>query len=236
MSNPAPAKTSEPALLIFDCDGVLVDSEILVCTAVSEELTRLGYPITPEDVVRRFAGRPEREILAEVAADWGQPVPSAYYAAMKERVSYAFANELKAIAGAADVLPRLQVPKVVASSSAPAKLEQGLRFAGLHGLFAPDIVSVHSVAAGKPSPDVFVFAAGWMRTPVQGCLVGEDSEHGVRGARAAGMRVWGFTGGSHCGPGHAERLLAAGAERVITHMRELPEALPSAFAGPAATW
>ncbi len=233
MNHTAQANVFEPELLIFDCDGVLVDSEILVCTAVSEELTRLGYPITPADVVRRFAGRPEREILAEVAADWGRPVPEAYYVAMKQRVSRAFASELEAIAGAAEVLPGIRIPKVVASSSAPHKLEQGLRFVGLHGLFAPDIVSVHSVAAGKPSPDVFVFAAGWMRTPVQRCLVIEDSEPGVRGARAAGMRVWGFTGGSHCGPGHGERLLAAGAERVLTHLRELPEALPSAFAAPA---
>ncbi len=229
MNNSSQMTLPEPELLIFDCDGVLVDSEILVCTAVSEELTRLGYPITPEDVVRRFAGRPEREILAEVAADWGRPVPAAYYAAMKRRVSYAFENELQAIAGAAEVLPRLRLPKIVASSSAPHKLEQGLRFVGLYGHFAPDIVSVHSVAAGKPSPDVFVFAAGWMRTPVQRCLVLEDSEPGVRGARAAGMRVWGFTGGSHCGAGHAERLLTAGAERVLTHMRDLPDALPSAF-------
>jgi len=95
-------------------------------------------------------------------------------------------------------------------------------------------VSVHSVAAGKPSPDVFVFAAGWMRTPVQQCLVVEDSVPGVRVARAAGMRVFGFTGGSHCVPGHSDRLLAAGAERVLTHMRELPQAAPFAFGETAA--
>ncbi len=233
MIEPAQAIPPEPALLIFDCDGVLVDSEILVCTAVSEELTRLGFAITPEDVVRRFSGRPEREILVEVARDWGRPVPPAYYEAMKERVRHAFENELEAIAGVAEVLESLQMPKVVASSSAPQKLEQGLRFVGLHRFFVPDILSVHSVAAGKPSPDVFVFAAGWMRTAVQQCLVIEDSEPGVRGACAAGMRVWGFTGGSHCGPGHRERLLAAGAERVLTHMRELPGALPMAFSPPS---
>lgn len=220
----------EPALLIFDCDGVLVDSEIIVCTAMSEELTRLGYPLTPADTVRRFAGRPEREIMGEIAEDWGRPVPPAYFAAMKGRVSRAFQSELKAIDGAADVIGRIHLPKVVASSSAPQKLEQGLRFAGLYPLFAPHIISAHSVHAGKPSPDVFIFAAGWMRTPVQACLVIEDSEPGVRAARAAGMRVFGFTGGSHCGPDHGDRLLRAGAERVVTHMRELPGALPAAFA------
>ena len=219
----------EPALLIFDCDGVLVDSEILVCTAVSEELTHLGYRITPEQVVRRFAGRPEREILAEVGEDWGQPVPPAYFAAMKQRVDAVFSSELQAIDGVCDVLTRLRLPKCVASSSALAKLEQGLRFVGLYDNFAPNIISAQLVARGKPSPDVFVFAAGAMRTPVQRCLVIEDSEPGVRAAHAAGMRVFGFTGGSHCGPGHAERLRAVGAEQVITHMRELPKMLPAAF-------
>ena len=220
----------KPSLLIFDCDGVLVDSEILVCTAMSEELTRLGYPIAPADVVRRFAGRPEREIMREVASHWGQPVPPAYFAAMKERVGHAFESDLQAIAGAAEVIGRMHTPKVVASSSAPHKLEQGLRFVGLYALFAPHIISAHAVGAGKPSPDVFIFAAGWMRTPVHECLVIEDSEPGVRAACAAGMRVFGFTGGSHCVPGHGERLLQAGAERVLTHMRELPDAVPSAFA------
>ena len=229
MMTPAEANGSEPGLLIFDCDGVLVDSEMLVCTAVSEVLTRLGYPITPEDVVRRFSGRPEREILLEVADDWGRPVPAAYDTAMEERVHRAYASELRAVARVPEVIGRLRVPKVVASSSAPAKLEQGLRLVGLYPHFAPNIVSVHSVAAGKPSPDVFVFAAGWMRTSVQQCLVIEDSVPGVRAACAAGMRVWGFTGGSHCSPGHDRRLLDAGAERVFTHMHELPDVLPQAF-------
>ena len=243
MTEPTPA---DPELLIFDCDGVLVDSEVLVCAAVSEELTRLGYPITPADVVRRFAGLPKRDILAELAGDWGQPVPPAYYAAMKTRVKHAFENDLQAVAGTHEVLAALTLPRVVASSSAPAKLEQGLRFVGLHHYFTPDILSVHRVAHGKPAPDVFIYAAGWMHTPTAACLVLEDSEPGVRAARAAGMRVWGFTGGSPCPPGHGERVLAAGAalsvhgwcysladgaERVLAHMRELPAALPSAFRG-----
>ena len=226
--------STEPDLLIFDCDGVLVDSEILVCTAVSEELTRLGYPITPEEVVRRFAGRPEREIMAEVREDWGQPVPPAYFSAMKERVHRAFTGELQAIAGAAETLREISMPKCVASSSAPAKLEQGLRHVSLLDLFAPNIVSAQLVAHGKPSPDVFIFAAGWMRTPVERCLVIEDSTPGVRAARAAGMRVFGFTGGSHCADGHADTLLAAGAEQVVAHMRDLPRAMPFAFPGYAA--
>jgi HAD superfamily hydrolase (TIGR01509 family) len=229
------AAPQPPTLLIFDCDGVLVDSELPVCTAVSEELTRLGYPITPEDVVRRFAGRPEWEMMIEIEREWGHTVPPDYFAAMKQRVDRLFATELEPIEGAREMLSAMQMPRCVASSSAPAKLQQGLQFVGLYDYFAPNIVSARLVARGKPAPDVFVFAAGWMHTPVTECLVLEDRQPRGRAAVAAGMRVWGFTGGSHCAPDHAECLLAAGAERVLSHMRELQEALPAAFVPLAST-
>ena len=216
-------------MLIFDCDGVLIDSEMLVCTLVSEELTRLGYPITPEQVVERYAGRPEREILADIAERWGQPVPPEYKRNVPVRIEKAFTTELRAIPGVAQTLEALRLPKCVASSSGPEKLKLGLEFVGLYRLFAPHVVSAAYVAHGKPSPDVFVYAAGSMRTPVAQCVVIEDSLPGVRAARAAGMRVFGFTGGSHCLPGHGERLLEAGAERVLREMEELCQALPEAF-------
>lgn len=229
--------------IIFDCDGVLIDSEMLVCTLVSEELTRLGYPISPRQVVERYAGRPEREILAHIAADWGQPVPKSYREAMSARIHAAFTSELQAIPGVAATLARLRLPVCIASSSGPQKLKLGLSFVGLYTYFAlepeepgsPDpgpkanIVSAAYVAHGKPAPDVFVYAAGLMRTPVNRCLVVEDSLAGVRAAVTAGMRVFGFTGGSHCPPGHAERLREAGAEHVLAAMEELAQALPQAF-------
>jgi HAD superfamily hydrolase (TIGR01509 family) len=225
---------AEPELIIFDCDGVLIDSEMLVCSMVSEELTSLGYPISPEQVVRRYAGRPEREILADIAENWGQPVPPAYREAMTRRIHEAFTTELEAIPGVAATLARITIPICVASSSGPEKLKMGLKFVGLYDFFAPDrsapnIVSAAYVAHGKPSPDVFVYAAGTMRTPVQKCLVIEDSLPGVRAAASAGIRVFGFTGGSHCLPGHAEQLMDAGAERVLSTMAELSDVVPSAF-------
>jgi HAD superfamily hydrolase (TIGR01509 family) len=220
-------------LIIFDCDGVLIDSEILVCSMVSEELTRVGYAITPEQVVERFAGRPEPEILADIAEHWGQAVPGSYREAMTRRIHEAFTTELEAIPGVAATLGRIRVPMCVASSSAPAKLKMGLSFVSLYDYFVPagvaNVVSATYVAQGKPAPDVFIYAAGWMRTPVERCLVIEDSLPGVRAARAAGMRVFGFTGGSHCSPGHGERLLEAGAERVLGGMEELEGAVPEAF-------
>jgi HAD superfamily hydrolase (TIGR01509 family) len=220
---------SDIDLIIFDCDGVLIDSEMLVCTLVSEELTRLGYPITPEQVVERYAGRPEREILALIAADWGQPVPPAYKEATTRRIREAFTSELQAIPEVAATLARISIPICVASSSGPEKLKLGLSFVSLYDYFAPNVVSAAYVAHGKPSPDVFIYAAGTMHTPVNRCLVIEDSLPGVRAAVAAGMRVFGFTGGSHCPPGHAARLLESGAERVLEAMGELEQALPSAF-------
>ena len=105
----------------------------------------------------------------------------------------------------------------------------GLEAAGLLSRVAPNLVSASWVARGKPAPDVFTYAAGWMRVPVRECVVVEDSVPGVTAARAAGMRAVGFAGGGHCPPGHAGRLLEAGAERVVGHMRDLPAALPEAF-------
>jgi HAD superfamily hydrolase (TIGR01509 family) len=225
---------AETELIIFDCDGVLIDSEMLVCTLVAEELTRLGYSITPEQVVARYAGRPEREILADIARDWGQPVPLAYKEATTRRIHEAFTSELQAIPGVAATLAKIRIPICVASSSGPEKLKLGLSFVSLYEYFAPNVVSAVYVAHGKPAPDVFIYAAGSMRTPVDRCLVIEDSLPGVRAARAAGMRVFGFTGGSHCTPDHSDRLLEAGAERVIGSMAELEQALPAAFVDVAA--
>ena len=117
----------------------------------------------------------------------------------------------------------------MASSSAPEKLRLGLETAGLLGPFGGNLVSVSYVARGKPAPDVFIYAAGWMRTPIADCLVVEDSIPGVTAARAAGLRVVGFAGGSHCPPGHADRLLEAGAGHVLRRFDELESILPAAF-------
>ena len=216
-------------LIIFDCDGVLIDSEIVVCRLVSEEFTRLGHPIPVDEVIRRFAGRPEPEMIAEIEREWGRPVPPEYFEGMKAKVADAYRTELRPVPGVAEALARLRVPFCVASSSAPGKLRLGLETAGLLGAFAGNLVSATYVSRGKPAPDVFLYAAGWMRTPIADCLVVEDSIPGVTAARAAGLRVVGFAGGSHCPGGHADRLIEAGAERVLGRFDELESILPGAF-------
>lgn len=137
---------------------------------------------------------------AEIERDWGRPVPAAYFDEMKGLVAEAYRTELRAVPGVAEVLGRLRIPICVASSGAPGKLRLGLEAAGLLRPFGTDLVSTSPVAQGKPAPDIFIYAAGWMRTPIPDCLEIEDSIPGVRAARAAGLRVFGFTGGSHCPP------------------------------------
>lgn len=131
--------------------------------------------------------------------------------------------------GVAETRRRLRLPFCVASSSDPHKLKLGLDSAGLGGMFDSNLVSATFVAQGKPAPDVFIYAAGWMRTAIRDCVVVEDSVPGVRAARAAGLRVIGFAGASHCDSGHRDRLIEAGVESVLANFSDLKKALPIAF-------
>jgi HAD superfamily hydrolase (TIGR01509 family) len=180
-------------------------------------------------VIRRFAGRPEREMIAEIERDWGRPVPSEYFDEIRSATSEAYSTELRAVPGVCETLARIRIPVCVASSSYPEKLRLGLESVGLYDRFDSNLVSATFVAHGKPEPDVFIYAAGWMRTPIRDCVVIEDSLPGVRAARAAGLRVIGFVGGSHCAPGHRGILLDAGAEAVLEKFEDLRTLLPTAF-------
>ena len=208
--------------LIFDCDGVLIDSEIVVCRIAAEELTNVGYPITTEQVITRFAGRPDREMRAEIESEWGQPIPETYGKRVNERVVEAYGTELKIMPGLAEALDKITIPICVASSSFPEKLRLGLETVGLYERFMPNVVSATLVAHGKPKPDVFLFAAGWIQTSPMRCLVVEDSVPGVTAAVRAGIPVVGFTGGTHCGPEHAKLLTEAGAMSTFAQMSDLP--------------
>lgn len=208
--------------LIFDCDGVLIDSETLVCRIAGQELTAMGYPITTEQVIARFAGRPDHEMRAEIERDWGQPIPADYRERVNARTVDAYASELQIMPGLLEALEQIDLPIGVASSSFPSKLQLGLETVGLYERFMPNVVSGTLVAHGKPQPDVFLFTAGWLRISPMRCLVVEDSVAGVTAAAAAGMHVLGFVGGSHCDEGLAERLLAAGARSVFADMTDLP--------------
>lgn len=214
-----------PGLLIFDCDGVLVDSEALACRADAACLTEFGLAISAEEIMDRYVGISLAGMLADLAARGGRALPPALADTLRRRTLAAFEAELTAIEGVADALGALACPVCVASSSEPERIRHSLSLIGLLDRFEPHIFSATQVAHGKPAPDLFLFAAASMGVAPEHCVVIEDSLPGVQAACAAGMRVLGFTGGSHCRPGHAERLCAAGAALAFEEMRRLPELL-----------
>jgi HAD superfamily hydrolase (TIGR01509 family) len=209
-------------LVIFDCDGVLVDSEVISCRAHAETLTRHGYPITSEQVLHRFLGVSDREARQTVEAELGRKLPEDFETQMKQAALQRYANDLLHIPFIMEAIAAIDLPKCVASSGTPEKIRHGLTCAGLYDLLAPNIFSAAQVKRGKPAPDLFLFAAEQMRVSPERCVVIEDSIPGITGARAAGMTVLGFHGGSHCLPGYAETLRAAGALMTFDDMRQLP--------------
>ncbi|WP_298951087.1 HAD family hydrolase [uncultured Methylobacterium sp.] len=212
-----------PDLVIFDCDGVLIDSEVLAAQVHAEALARLGCRIGAADLLRRFTGVPDREMIPVIERDWGRSLPPDYEEGVKATIAARYATDLRPIPHVRAVLDRIDRPVCVASSSSSEKLRLGLGLTGLHDRFAPHIFSASQVRRGKPAPDLFLFAAERMGgvAPAR-CLVIEDSVAGVTAARAAGMPVVGFTGAGHCGPDHAATLRAAGADRVVDDLRRLP--------------
>jgi HAD superfamily hydrolase (TIGR01509 family) len=210
-------------LVIFDCDGVLVDSEVISCRAHAETLTRHGYPITADQVFDRFLGRSMRKTTLEIEAELGRPLPEDFHTQVYAEIFRLFAASLEATPHIEETLAAITTPVCVASSGPPEKISTSLNHVGLYGRFAPHIFSAVQVSNGKPAPDLFLFAAEQMRTPPARCLVIEDSVAGVTGALAAGMLVFGYHGGSHCRPDTADALRAAGAAATFDDMRQLPD-------------
>ncbi|PZX12200.1 HAD superfamily hydrolase (TIGR01509 family) [Palleronia aestuarii] len=209
-------------MIVFDCDGVLVDSEILSCGTDAELMRSAGHEITLEDLVAGYIGWPKRAIWDDIAARRGTPWPDGLFELATSRLMERIEDELVAVAGVAKALDRIPDPKAVASSSGVAKLHASLARCGLTHYFDERIFSAQQVARGKPAPDIFLFAAEQSGVAPRDCLVIEDSAAGVTAARATGMPAIGFTGASHTYPGHADALLDAGAVTVIADMRELP--------------
>jgi HAD superfamily hydrolase (TIGR01509 family) len=209
-------------LVIFDCDGVLVDSEVISCRAHAETLTRHGYPITAEQVLHRFLGVSDREARLIVETEMGRALPDDFEIQMKQTALQLYADHLHLIPHVAETVAMIDLPKCVASSGTPEKIRHGLTCAGLYDRLAPNIFSAVQVKRGKPAPDLFLFAAEQMGAAPERCVVIEDSVAGITAAAAAGMTVFGFHGGSHCRDGHAATLRAAGAHRIFDDMRQLP--------------
>lgn len=211
-----------PEMVIFDCDGVLVDSETLVIEIERQMLAELGVAMTAEEINRRFTGRSDAAMHAELSRELGLDLGQEFSARRTERVWAAFDSSLRPVPGMPEILAGLALPRCVASSSVPARIERSLTVTGLIDHFGGRLYSATMVERGKPAPDLFLFAAERCGVPPDRCLVVEDSPYGVAGAVAAGMRAVGFTAAGHNLPDAAERLTAAGADVVVRQASDLP--------------
>ncbi|WP_282610643.1 HAD family phosphatase [Pelagibius sp. Alg239-R121] len=219
------------AAIIFDCDGVLVDSERIAIAVERDHLARIGLVYESADYLSRFVGLTNQDFYLALENDHraihNRPLPTDFFEKLKTACWARYESELTSFEGLLPLLDTLRGPVAVASSSSKPLLHRKLEITELHGRFDPHIYSGDEVARGKPSPDLFLLAAERIeRDPAQ-CLVIEDSINGVRAAVAAGMEVWGFTGGGHADAGLSGRLKEAGARKVFSNY---PDMLPAAKA------
>jgi HAD superfamily hydrolase (TIGR01509 family) len=228
MIDTAPSERAARPLVIFDCDGVLVDSEVLACDVQARALTGYGLPISGAEVARRFLGMSAKDMRGLLEIDLGRPLPADHETRCGEELFGLFRRELKPVAGMAGVLAEIEragAARCVASSSSPERIALALEVTGLSGFFGAHVFSSAMVARGKPAPDLFLHAAEGMGFGPESCVVIEDSVNGIKAARSAGMRAVGFLAGVHCPPAHADDLLAAGADLICRDSSELATAL-----------
>jgi HAD superfamily hydrolase (TIGR01509 family) len=214
---------SQPDLVIFDCDGVLVDSEIIAARVDTELLAQAGVEISTEEFVRRYAGLTFTETVLRIEEEYAVPLQASLIEQSKFILDRRLAAEVRAVDGAREAVTATRAPKCICSNSAPDRLEMMLKRAGLRALFASNVFSSRALPSHrpKPAPDIFLYAADKMGAAPDQTFVIEDSVHGITGAKRAGMRVIGFTGGAHSWPGHADALTEAGAETVINRWADL---------------
>lgn len=204
--------------VIFDCDGVLINSEVIYIDVERALLREIGLDLGVAEYQARFVGLSHADLVAEIRAMCraaGLTFPEDFDARHTAACTARFADELAPIDGAMALLEAHAGPRAVASSSTPEALSQKLVQTGLADYFSPHIYSTAEVDRGKPAPDVFLYAADRIRVAAKDCIVIEDSVNGVRAGKAAGMTVWGFTGGGHADQGLSDRLGQAGADLVL---------------------
>ena len=211
---------TKPDLVIFDCDGVLVDSEVLSCRCLSKVLASYGIDLGLDQALDLFLGRSMTAVVEHYAA-LGRPIPEQFSAELTAGVRAAFTSALCPIEGVSSVLEGLQIPHCVASSSDVDRVSLSLSLTGLAPHFDNRLYTSQMVERGKPAPDLFLHAAERMQADPRRTLVIEDSISGVAAGKAAGMTVWGFVGGSHYQSRDGKAILReAGADRVFGRMAD----------------
>lgn len=219
-----------PDLIIFDCDGVLIDSEIIASRVDSALLTRSGYEISATEMSERFAGMNFPDTLRQIEREAGIPFSASLIDESERLILETLMREVQPIEGAREAVLAAGDRRCICSNSGSTQLEATLTKTGLFGLFRGHVYSTRDTdgVKAKPAPDIYLHAAKKFGADPARSFVIEDSVHGVTGAVAAGMRVIGFTGGAHSWPGHGESLADAGAETVIKRLsdfRAMVEAL-----------
>ncbi|MCW1933854.1 HAD family hydrolase [Pararhodobacter zhoushanensis] len=215
-----------PGLVIFDCDGVLVDSETISLSVMLSVLAEAGCVLTVQEGYAHFLGKSLGSVGEWLKRERGVTLTDALLAEMRHRLLSRFEADLQPIPGVAEAITALDLPVCVASSSQPDRIRLSLRVTGLLPLFEPQIFSATMVANGKPAPDLFLLAARTLGVDPADCVVIEDSPAGLTAARAAGMRAVGFVGGAHAEPANlrleVEKLAP---ESIIDTMADLPAVL-----------
>ena len=208
-------------MVIFDCNGVLVDSEPIATRVAAEELTRAGFVVTPEIVARLFTGRRTSDMCAAVEAATKRKLPPNFSSTLAAATLRRLRADLRAMPHVAYALTWIRGRKCVASASSLDRIRVSLEATGLLRFFEPNLFSANDVARGKPEPDLLLHAANRMKVVPRDCFVVEDSVVGVAAAVKAGMTAIGYVGGGHAGAQLPKQLAAAGAKAVIADMRTL---------------
>lgn len=211
-------------LVIFDCDGVLVDSEPIANRVFAEQLRGQGLRLSVEEVTRNFIGRSRDTCIAMAGEMRGSPLAEGFAQAWDEALHEAIRREVRPVDGVPELLAGLKIPYCVASNGEPSHMQISLTASGLMPLVKGRLFSAKQVAHPKPAPDLFLHAAEAMGFMPADCAVVEDTPTGARAAMAAGMRVFGYAGGAHTD----RAALAALGATVFDDMRSLPRLLAAA--------
>lgn len=210
-----------PDLLIFDCDGVLVDSEVISNRIFMESFAELGIVFSLDQMISFGVGKNAVTLAAAIEQEFGVTLPAGFIEGQRARIMDAFTTELRPIDGIPELLAALKLKRCVASNSHIRRVRHALTTTGLMPHLEPHIYTPALVARGKPAPDLFLYAAEQHGVRPDRCLVIEDSLSGVTAANAAGMPVIGFVGGSHIRPGHADAMRNAGCIKAFARMVEV---------------
>ncbi len=214
----------QPRLIIFDCDGVLIDSEIIAARVDLEFLKKNGFESGVDDYIKRFAGLNFSQTLKIIEQETGRYFPEDLPSKVEAEIDSRLWRDVEALPGAHEVLDALDQPRCICSNSVDDRLKMSLTKTNLWDRFRPYVFSALSLPDidVKPAPDIFLHAAQEFEVAPDECVVIEDSSHGVSGAVSAGMRVIGYVGAGHSYQGHGDQLMDAGAETIIRNLSEIP--------------